>query len=310
MGNAAYGLVDWGTSSFRLWITDAQGHVLGESRSNEGMMHCSSSGFAPVLEKHLQNVHAPSDLPVIICGMAGARQGWVEAPYISLPAAPDGLAEQALKIDGQQRDIRILPGLAQRDPQAANVMRGEETQLAGIAASMPDGLVCMPGTHSKWTRLEKGTVTQFSTFMTGELFAVLSEHSILKHAVDADAEFDETTPAFQRAADKALSDPARVLDGVFGLRAAQLLGFEEHHDGAAHLSGLLIGAEAGAAKRLYGAGEIGLVAGGKLGQLYQSVLEKAGFTVRLYHGETAVRQGLFAAAAKLWPFANDEISKG
>lgn len=310
MSNAVYGLVDWGTSSFRLWLSDAQGTVLGESRSDEGMMFCAENGFAPVLEKHLQHVNAPSDLPVIICGMAGARQGWVEAPYISLPTALDDLAAQALRIDNQQRDIRILPGLAQRDARSANVMRGEETQLAGIAATMPDGLVCMPGTHSKWTRLEKGAVTQFSTFMTGELFAVLSEHSILKHAVNMDTGFDENTPAFQRAVDKALGDPARVLDGIFGIRAAQLLGFEEKHDGAAHLSGLLIGAEAGAAKLLYGAGEIGLVSSGKLGALYQSVLEKAGFAIRLHNGETAVRQGLFAAAAKLWPLAHHEISKG
>lgn len=314
MSNAAYGLVDWGTSSFRLWLTDAQGSVLGESRSDEGMMYCNalgaSSGFAPVLEKHLQSVDAPFDLPVMICGMAGARQGWVEAPYISLPTALDSLAEKALRIDGQARDIRILPGLAQRDVNSANVMRGEETQLAGIAALMPDGLVCMPGTHSKWTRLQKGAVTQFSTFMTGELFAVLSEHSILKHAVDAHAGFDENIPAFQRAVDKALADPARVLDGIFGIRASQLLGFEEKSEGAAHLSGLLIGAEAGAAKQLYGTGEIGLVSSGKLGQLYQSVLEKAGFIIRLHNGETAVRQGLYAAAAKLWPFAGNEISKG
>lgn len=310
MSNAVYGLVDWGTSSFRLWLTDAQGTVLGESRSEEGMMFCAENGFAPVLEKHLQHVHAPCDLPVIICGMAGARQGWMEAPYISLPTALDGLAAQALRIDNQQRDIRILPGLAQRDAKSANVMRGEETQLAGIAATMPDGLVCMPGTHSKWTRLEKGAVTQFSTFMTGELFAVLSQHSILKHAVDVDAGFDENTPAFQRAVDKVLGEPARVQDGIFGIRAGQLLGFEEKREGAAHLSGLLIGAEAGAAKLLYGTGKIGLVSSGKLEALYQSVLGQAGFTIRLHNGETAVRQGLFAAAAKLWPLARHEISKG
>lgn len=307
MSYASYGLVDWGTSSFRLWVTDACGTVLGESRSDEGLMHCTtlgaSSGFAPVLEKHLQSLDAPYDLPVIICGMAGARQGWAEAPYISLPTVLDGLAEHALRIEGQSRDIRILPGLAQYDAQSANVMRGEETQLAGIAASMPDGLVCMPGTHSKWTRLQGGAVTQFSTFMTGELFAVLSDHSILKHALDADLSFDENTPAFIRAVEKTLADPARALDGVFGVRAAQLLGFENKSEGRAHLSGLLIGAEVGAAKQLYGTGPIGLVASGKLDRLYLAVLSKAGFHITRHDGEIAVRQGLFAGAAKLWPLA-------
>lgn len=300
MNDAVYALVDWGTSSFRLWITNAQGHVLGESRSDEGMMHCASTGFAPVLEKHLHKLEAGSGLPVIICGMAGARQGWAEAPYISLPAALDGLADYALKLENQTRDIRILPGLAQRDASAANVMRGEETQLAGIATSMPDGLICMPGTHSKWTRLENGVVTQFATFMTGELFAVLSQHSILRHAMDTDVAFDENTPAFLRAVEKTCAEPARMAEDVFGIRAAQLLGFEEQSEGAAHLSGLLIGAEAGRAKQLYGAGVIGLVASGKLGRLYQAALEKNGFSITLLDGEVAVRQGLFVAAARVW----------
>ncbi|MBX8827887.1 2-dehydro-3-deoxygalactonokinase, partial [Ochrobactrum sp. SFR4] len=105
-------------------------------------------------ETHLKKLAAPVNIPVMICGMAGARQGWAEAPYINLPTALDGLATQALRIKHQTRDIRILPGLAQREQHSANVMRGEETQLAGIAASMPNGLVCMPGTHSKWTKVE------------------------------------------------------------------------------------------------------------------------------------------------------------
>ena len=308
-----YALVDWGTSSFRLWITDVQGHVLGESRSDEGMMHCAlsggSAGFAPVLEKHLQKLDAPANLPVMICGMAGARQGWAEAPYINLPTALDGLATQALRIEHQTRDIRILPGLAQREQHSANVMRGEETQLAGVAASMPNGLICMPGTHSKWTKVEGGIVTQFTTFMTGELFAVLSQHSILRHAVDAELSFDSSALAFVRAVETALAEPARMAERLFGVRATQLLGFEEDSDGAAHLSGLLIGSEIGRVKQLYGTGTIGLVATGALGRLYQAVLQKAGFEVILHNGETVVRQGLFAAASRLWPVADMSGSK-
>ncbi len=308
-----YALVDWGTSSFRLWVTDAQGHVLGESRSDEGMMHCASSGdsagFAQVLDTHLQKLAAPVNLPVMICGMAGARQGWAEAPYINLPTALDGLATQALRIEHQTRDIRILPGLAQREQHSANVMRGEETQLAGIAASMPDGLVCMPGTHSKWTKVEGGIVTQFTTFMTGELYAVLSQHSILRHAVAADLRFDENTPAFIRAVEAALKEPVSMAESLFGVRASQLLGFEEQSDGAAHLSGLLIGSETGRVKQLYGTGTIGLVASGTLGRFYQAVLQKAGFEIILHNGETVVRQGLFAAASQLWPVANMSGSK-
>lgn len=303
MDDAVYALVDWGTSSFRLWLTNAQGHVLAESRGEEGMMHCGSTGFAPVLEKHLHKLEAKPDLPVMICGMAGARQGWAEVPYINLPAVLDDLVDHALKLDNQTRDIRILPGLAQYDASAANVVRGEETQLAGIAATMPNGLICMPGTHSKWMKLENGVVTQFTTFMTGELFAVLSQHSILSYAVDMIVPFDENSPAFLRAATKVCVEPARMAEDIFTIRAAQLLGFEAQSEGLAHLSGLLIGAEGGRAKQLYGIGEIGLVASGKLSRLYQSVLEKVGFTITVLDGEIAVRRGLFAAAARSWPLA-------
>jgi 2-dehydro-3-deoxygalactonokinase len=145
--------------------------------------------------------------------------------------------------------------------------------------------------------------------MTGELYAVLSQHSILRHAVAADLSFDENTPAFIRAVEAALKEPVSMAESLFGVRASQLLGFEEQSDGAAHLSGLLIGSEVGRVKQLYGTGTIGLVASGELGRLYQAVLQKAGFEAILHNGETVVRQGLFAAASQLWPVADMSGSK-
>lgn len=297
--SAFYALVDWGTSSFRLWLVDATGNVLAQSRSNEGMLHASEIGFEQVLETHLNHLGASADLPVMISGMAGARQGWMEAAYVALPAPLDGLTSEAIRVPHATRDIRILPGMAQISADAANVMRGEETQLAGIAKTMPTGLICMPGTHCKWVELTDAKVTGMSSFMTGEIFAVLSQHSILKHAVDASADFDAATPAFARAETKALAAPAQALAMVFSIRASQLLGFEEHSEGAAHLSGLLIGAEIGAAKDIYGAGPAGLVASERLNGLYKPVMEQAGFRVILFDGEEAVRNGLLAAARQI-----------
>jgi 2-dehydro-3-deoxygalactonokinase len=127
MSQAAYVAVDWGTSSFRLWLVDRTGNVLGERRSHEGMMAAGKLGFPTVLQSHLDAVGAAPGLPVIVCGMAGARGGWVEAGYVDTPARLALIPEHAVAVPGQDRDIRILPGIAQRDPKAPDVMRGEET---------------------------------------------------------------------------------------------------------------------------------------------------------------------------------------
>src|SRR5258707_13227478 len=169
MGQAAYVAVDWGTSSFRLWLVDRAGNVLGERRSHEGMMAAGKLGFAAVLQSHLEAVRAAPGLPVVVCGMAGAGQGWVEAGYVDTPAQLGSIPEHAVLVPGQDRDIRILPGIAQRDPKAPDVMRGEETQLLGALGvdAANDAVVCMPGTHSKWVRTSGGAVEGFATFVTG-----------------------------------------------------------------------------------------------------------------------------------------------
>src|SRR6516225_7965960 len=193
MNQAAYAAVDWGTSSLRLWLVDRESRVLAARRSDEGMMTAAKSGFAAVLQTHLAAVEAAPDLPVIICGMAGARQGWVEAGYVDTPASLAAILAGAVIVSGQSRDIRILPGIAQRDANAPDVMRGEETQLLGALGddAAHEALVCMPGTHSKWVRVKDGTVAHFSTFMTGELFSVVSRETILSLAVaGADAAED------------------------------------------------------------------------------------------------------------------------
>lgn len=299
-GDAFCAIVDWGTSSFRLWLVARDGQVIGERRSHEGMMHCSQTGFEPVLSAHLQALAAPAKLPVLICGMAGAKQGWEEASYLATPTALGELSDHAVSVSSALGDIRILPGLAQRDVDAPDVMRGEETQLLGVSRRMQTGLVCMPGTHCKWVLLETGEVTGFTTFMTGELFAVISKHSILSHAVD-DARPDGQHPAFVRAVDAALAHPGMAFGQLFSVRAAQLLGFDDKSDGAAHLSGLLIGAEISAIKQRYGTGQgVTLVASGSLTALYESALVRAGFSVATVDADECVRTGLFEAALKLW----------
>src|SRR2546423_3396203 len=125
MTEPAYVAVDWGTSSFRLWLVDRTGHVLAERRSDEGMMAAAKAGFAGVLQSHLAAVEAPAHLPVLVCGMAGAKTGWVEAGYVDTPAPLSAVLKQAARVPGEMRDIRILPGLAQRDANAPDGIRGD-----------------------------------------------------------------------------------------------------------------------------------------------------------------------------------------
>ena len=293
-------VVDWGTSSFRGWLMSADGTTLAESRGGEGMLHCAATGFAPVLSDHLAKLGAPEGAPVLICGMAGARQGWVEAPYLKVPTRLDALHEGAVRIDAPG-DVRILPGIAQADANRPDVMRGEETQLLGVTEADFTGPVCIPGTHSKWVSIDDGRVVEFSTYMTGELFSVIAEHSILAHAVDTAGPTPADSPAFREGLDTATMAPTALTASLFRLRAAQLLGFEQRADGAARLSGLLIGTELADAARRFGAPrQVRLIGTGALGRLYEMALAAQGLDVTTVDAEQASRLGLAKAAARIW----------
>jgi 2-dehydro-3-deoxygalactonokinase len=296
----AFVAVDWGTSSFRAWLMAADGHVLAETRGPEGMLHCATAGFAPVLSDHLAKLGAAQDLPVLICGMAGAKQGWIEAPYLHTPTRLDALHAGAQRVD-ISGDVRILPGVAQADAASPDVMRGEETQLLGVTEPDFTGLVCIPGTHSKWIQIEAGSVVSFTTYMTGELFSVIAQHSILKHAVDHDAESPAANEAFRDGLWRARAAPAAVSNSLFGLRAAQLLGFQHKADGAARLSGLLIGTEIADAGARYGTQRpLRLIGAGALRGLYAEALAGAGYDITIVDAERASQQGLTKAAIHLW----------
>ena len=302
MSEAAYVAVDWGTSSFRLWLVGRDGNILGERRSHEGMMAAGKLGFATVLQSHLAAVDAAPGLPVIVCGMAGARQGWVEAGYVDTPARLASILAHAVPVPGQDRDIRILPGIAQRDPKAPDVMRGEETQLLGALGvdGTDDAVVCMPGTHSKWVRANGGTVERFATFMTGELFDVVSRQTILSHAMTG-ADEAEDIDAFRSAVIAAFETPAFAANLLFQVRSGQLLYGGKPSAAREKISGTLIGLElaAGLAAEVPSTG-ITLVASGRLQMLYQMAFDTVSVPVRSIGAEDAVRRGLSMAAESFW----------
>jgi 2-dehydro-3-deoxygalactonokinase len=278
------------------------GGVLAERRSDEGMTTASKTGFAAVLASHLAAVEAPDGLPVIVCGMAGARQGWVEAGYIDVPAPLSSILTGAVPVPGESRDVRILPGLAQRDEAVPDVMRGEETQLLGALGPESRGTraVCMPGTHSKWVSVRAGTVERFATFMTGELFGAVSGATILSLAV-AGADDADDIDAFRSAVIAAFERPAFAANLLFQVRSGQLLHGGTPAAAREKISGTLIGLElaAGLAGEASKAG-ITLVASGRLQRLYQLAFESVAVAVRSINAEDATRRGLAMAAAAIW----------
>ncbi|PTE06879.1 2-dehydro-3-deoxygalactonokinase [Mesorhizobium helmanticense] len=296
----AVAAVDWGTTRLRAWLLDSAGTVLAERRGDDGLITAREKSFSTVLEGHLAAMGAPASLPVIICGMAGSRQGWLEAPYVTVPAPIGAILAEAARIPGQRRDIRIVPGLAQRHADTPDVMRGEETQLAG--AGLPAKgrhLVCMPGTHSKWVVVEDGSVAGFGTWPTGELYSVLAAHSILRHSLgEQPGPVTSDNPFFRRWCERALAEGGDVTSRLFAIRAAGLLQDLKADDAAACLSGLLIGGEIASASRRYGksAEPIVLIASGGLGALYAEALALAGFGLRTVDADEAVRAGLVEAA--------------
>ncbi|MFD1327368.1 2-dehydro-3-deoxygalactonokinase [Mycoplana ramosa] len=303
MVKPAYVAVDWGTSSFRLWLIGSDGSVLAERRSNEGMTAAAATGFGAVLANHRQAVSAPADLPVIICGMAGARQGWVEAGYLDVPAALSTIPFAAVRVPDVAADIRILPGLAQRDSAHPDVMRGEETQLLGALNDLTDAhsLVCMPGTHSKWVHVADGLVTRFHTFMTGELFDAVARHTILKHSIADAGAVDGGSDAFRQAVEEVIRNPTAATSLLFGARSGALLNGLSPADAKALISGTLIGLEiAGALDAGQPGAPVVLVASGALGSLYESALDCAGVKPMIVDADNAVRAGLAVAARSLW----------
>ena len=281
---------DWGTSNLRLWAMRGD-DVLEMRSSDQGMGAMSDPGdFAKELTRLTEGWPA---LPVVACGMVGARQGWVEVPYRATPCAA---IPSLTPVPGDPggRPVLIAGGVMQTKP--ADVMRGEETQIAGVLAARPDfdGVICLPGTHTKWVRVSAGEICHFQTVMTGEIFALLSRQSVLRHSM-TEKSSDARIAAFADAVDTALSRPHQAWAQLFRLRAAGLIGTQAPGAAEGALSGLLIGLDLGAA-RSYWLGEQVLVIGApRLSALYASALEQQGAAPVIGDADTATRAGLHAA---------------
>jgi 2-dehydro-3-deoxygalactonokinase len=282
-----YIAVDWGTTNRRAWRVERDGNVSASFADDLGLLAVPASGFPAAAAAIRQRL---GDHPMMLAGMVGSNRGWREAPYVPCPAGGEALARAITWIEPGRTGI--VPGVSQRGAAGADVMRGEEVQVLGAAALgqvPPDGLVCHPGTHAKWIRLQAGHIAGFRTMMTGELFNLIKTHSILAPQLEGSVAPDEHFTAGVAAA-FAGDD---ILSGLFRVRARYLLG-ECVGDQASFASGLLIGSDvcAALAGEAASAAEVILIGRPDLCALYQAALAAHGVAARQFDGAEAFLAGI------------------
>lgn len=277
--------VDWGTTNRRVYLLDEGGQVLATARDDRGIKAMPRSGYLSETASLRQRY---GDLPIILAGMVGSARGWIEVPYLPCPI---GLGELAAGLSWVEPGrTAIVPGLAHPD---GDVMRGEEVQFLGAHASgltTGGGLLCQPGTHCKWARLEQGRIGQFSTAMTGELFALLKSHSLLAEFLIGAVSDDQS---FRDGVQDGLS--GRLPRDLFRVRAAALLGHRTVSQSASFVSGLLIGHDVGGVGFDQGE-QVSIIADPELGGLYASAVRIAGGKSQIIDSQAAFVSGI----AQLW----------
>ncbi len=281
--------LDWGTSSFRAYLLDAEGHVRERREAAAGILSVKDGAFDAEMEKHIADWSV--ELPVIASGMITSRQGWVEVPYVKCPAGAGELASGMLEHhSARSRPIHFVPGMSRHSADGVpDVMRGEEVQVIGALAG-GDELLVAPGTHSKWIDARDGVIFDFSTYMTGEMFAVLRQHSILGRLMSEGGHDDK---AFDKGLAAGFREPGALLHTLFSTRTLGLFGQLPEAALASYLSGMLIGAETGHAVSLRkGVRSCIILASQALGQLYVRALRLAGIEARLAEPDVVVK-GLY-----------------
>lgn len=286
MSDIAWIALDWGTTHLRGWGLDDRNRIVRQAFSDKGMGTLQPAEYPNALADLTADWQA-DHVPVLACGMVGSRQGWYEAPYRKIPCTALSV-DQLVDIPDMPRAIRIVPGLCQTTP--ADVMRGEETQIAGLLSTLPDQTahICLPGSHSKWVQVVAGNITHFKTYMTGELFAALSQNTVLKHSVATD---EWCQDSFLSAVQEIWDQPHRLSVSLFGIRAQALLADLSAGQARARLSGLLIGAEIAFLKQEE-CQHIHLVGAAEIATYYRLALEVQNIAVTCHQADDLTLAGL------------------
>jgi 2-dehydro-3-deoxygalactonokinase len=287
-----YIAVDWGTTNRRAYSIDSSGKQTDEFEDGKGVLSVPDGGFPDAVAEIRQRL---GDKPLLLAGMVGSNRGWKEAPYVPCPA---GIDEIAAKLVWATDREAIVPGVSYIGDGRADVMRGEEVQLLGaVAAGLvgPDALVCHPGTHNKWALLRRGNIHDFRTVMTGELFSLLKEHSILADLLKGEVAVND---AFREAARRALFNDALPAD-LFAVRARVLLGQAKKEDAASWTSGLLIGSDVRIGLSTPNGAEIHVIGRPELTRLYAGAIEQANRPSIELDGEQCFLAGIHEIAKRI-----------
>ena len=284
--------VDWGTTNRRAYRLDSSGQCVDEFEDDGGVLTVPAGGFPDAVAQIRQRL---GDHPLLLAGMIGSNRGWKEAPYVPCPAGLDDLAAKLAWAGAREA---IVPGVSYIGDGRADVMRGEEVQLLGaVAAGLVDpmGLVCHPGTHNKWVTLRHGKVDRFQTVMTGELYSLLKEHSILSDLLQREVKVNDV---FKEAARHAIDHEALPAD-LFGVRARVLLGEAKKEDAACYTSGLLIGADVRIGLSIPTGAQIAVIGRPELTRLYAAAIATTGRDVIEHDGETCFLAGINEIARRI-----------
>ncbi len=284
--------IDWGTTNRRVFLLDAHDNVVRRETDALGVTAILAGGFPDEIKRLRARF---GDAPFLLAGMIGSNRGWVEAPYVRCPVTIETLRESLLWVEPGR--TAIVPG-ACVDADRADVMRGEEVQLLGAVAAglvARDALLCLPGTHAKWAQVTDGALTGFRTVMTGEIFALLRNHSLLAPQLSCDVADGD---AFRDGVRRGLEDGA-LLSDLFGARARILLGRLDPAKAASYVSGLLLGADLRIGLSGAPEGPVGLIGDPRLTHLYGAALDEAGRTHQEVDGERAFLAGMALIAEGL-----------
>jgi 2-dehydro-3-deoxygalactonokinase len=284
--------VDWGTTNRRAYRIDRSGKCVDEFEDHKGVLSVADGGFPAAVAEIRQRL---GDHPLLLAGMVGSNRGWKEAPYVPCPAGLDELAKNLVWAGEREA---IVPGVSYIGNGRADVMRGEEVQLLGaVAAGLVDpmGLVCHPGTHNKWAVLRHGAIHSFTSVMTGELFSLLKDHSILGDLLQGSVGVND---AFKRGVSVSMESEALPAE-LFGVRAQVLLGQAKKEDAASYASGLLIGTDVRIGLSTPFGAQVTVVGRSDLTALYAAAIAEHNREAKQLDGEQCFLAGIQEVAKRI-----------
>jgi len=289
--------IDWGTTHCRAYAMNKNNEVIDERSSHRGMGSLDPAEFEPALLELIEDWLTQTEkMRIIASGMVGARQGWQEVSYSSVPHKMDYLPVEAVReLNDPRLDVYIVGGICQEQP--ADVMRGEETQIAGLlnTTGLDNGIIGLPGTHAKWVTVKNRVLESFQTFMTGELHAILSSHSILRLDTQSDDWSDKT---FLHAIETAYKNPEKLSAHLFTIRATKLVR-NDTSSTSAQLSGLLLGTELNATQKLWQGQTVNFIGDTELVNHYSTALEHLGGKARRHSARDCTLSGLSTVNTRL-----------